>query len=85
MAEHETYRIGIDLGGTNIKIGIVNSSHKIIAHHSIKTLVQRSYQKIIQDMAEAVFFLLKQIRHDRCQLLFSWYFSLSSFFFLRKF
>ena len=67
MEDHKKYRIGIDLGGTNIKIGIVNSSHKIIAHHSIKTLVQRSYQKIIQDMAEAVFFLLKQTGISLCE------------------
>ncbi len=71
MAEHETYRIGIDLGGTNIKIGIVNSSHKIIAHHSVKTLVDRHYTQIVQDMAEAVLFALKQanISVDSCQAL----------------
>lgn len=60
MANEKKYRIGIDLGGTNIKVGIVDQSHKIIANHSVKTLVERNYKEIVKDMADAVSFLLKQ-------------------------
>lgn len=43
--------IGIDLGGTNIAVGIVNEDGKIIASGSTPTLVERSYVDIVKDMA----------------------------------
>ncbi|MDK2807952.1 MAG: glucokinase [Clostridiales bacterium] len=54
------YRIGIDLGGTNIKVGIVNENYEIIEKHSIKTLVERPYHEIIKDMADAIYYLLEK-------------------------
>jgi glucokinase len=56
---HSKYRIGIDLGGTNIKIGIVDENNKIVTRRSTPTLVNRNYQEIIKSMAEAVFALLE--------------------------
>lgn len=35
------YHIGIDLGGTNIAVGIVDDSGKIIAKDSIPTYAER--------------------------------------------
>lgn len=35
------YRVGIDLGGTNIKAGIVNDNQKILAESSVPTGVER--------------------------------------------
>lgn len=43
--------IGIDLGGTNIAVGIVDANGKIIAKDSTPTLAQRGYKEIIKDMA----------------------------------
>ena len=43
--------IGIDLGGTNIAIGIVDDNGKIIAKNSTPTLAERGYKEIIKDMA----------------------------------
>ena len=54
------YRAGIDLGGTNIKAGIVDEQQHIIAEASVPTNVERPYQEIIRDMAELVKTLLKQ-------------------------
>lgn len=54
------YRVGIDLGGTNIKAGIVNKQQEIIAQGSVPTNVQRPYQDIIKDMAELVQSLLQE-------------------------
>ena len=54
------YRAGIDLGGTNIKAGIVDKQQHIIAEASVPTNVERPYQEIIRDMAELVKTLLKQ-------------------------
>ena len=31
------YNIGIDLGGTNIKVGVVNDDFKIVGKSNIKT------------------------------------------------
>ncbi|HHV30591.1 ROK family protein [Acetivibrio mesophilus] len=45
------YYIGIDLGGTNIAIGLVNEEGKILHKDSVPTLRERPYQEIIKDMA----------------------------------
>ncbi len=46
------YYIGIDLGGTNIAIGIVDSNMKIIKKSSVPTLSKRDAESIVRDMAE---------------------------------
>ena len=45
------YYIGIDLGGTNIAVGVVDSEGRIIAKAETPTLAQRPYQDVIRDMA----------------------------------
>lgn len=42
--------IGIDLGGTNIAVGLVDESGKIIAKDSTPTISSRDYSEIIKDM-----------------------------------
>ncbi len=44
--------IGIDLGGTNIAVGLVDKDGKIIKSDSRPTLSQRHYTEIVKDMAE---------------------------------
>lgn len=46
------YYIGIDLGGTNIKAGVVNEKFEIIAKTSTKTLCPRPAKDICDDMAK---------------------------------
>ena len=48
------YRIGIDLGGTNIAVGVVNERHEIVSHTSVPTLAHRSPEAVIADMGHAV-------------------------------
>lgn len=48
------YRIGIDLGGTNIKAGIVNENQEIVRESSVPTLVERGAVPIMDDMAALV-------------------------------
>lgn len=62
------YRAGIDLGGTNIKAGIVDEQQHIIAEASVPTDVERPYQEIIRDMAELVKTLLHQKNIEETQL-----------------
>lgn len=45
------YRIGIDLGGTNIAAGLVNEKFEIIAKDSTPTLVGRPNLEIVKDIA----------------------------------
>lgn len=47
------YRLGIDLGGTNIAAGVVDDNFKIIGTGKVKTGADRPAQEIAQDMAEA--------------------------------
>lgn len=46
------YYIGIDLGGTNIAVGVVNSEYKIVAKGSTPTKANRDAKEIMFDMAE---------------------------------
>ena len=45
------YRIGIDLGGTNIAAGLVNEEYKIIAKASVPTDADRGAEAIVDDIA----------------------------------
>lgn len=54
------YYIGIDFGGTNIKIGIANDNGKIIIQDSVKTLSKRHYSEIIKDMGNLCNDLIKK-------------------------
>ncbi len=46
------YYLGVDLGGTNIAVGLVTEDGKIIASDSTPTLAEREYPAIVADMAE---------------------------------
>lgn len=52
--------IGIDLGGTNIGVGIVDDNGKIIAKSSVPTNAKRGYSEIVKDMARLSKKLLKE-------------------------
>ena len=46
------YTIGVDLGGTNIAVGLCNESLKIIDKESVPTKANRDGELIVKDMAE---------------------------------
>jgi glucokinase len=47
------YYAGIDLGGTNIAVGIVNENYEILGKASVKTNLPRQASEIADDMAKA--------------------------------
>jgi glucokinase len=47
------YYLGIDLGGTDIKVGVIDEDYKILAKHVVSTLSDRSIDDVIADMAAA--------------------------------
>ena len=48
------YRIGVDLGGTNIAVGVVSEDMKIIGRGKVKTRAPRPAAEIFDDIALAV-------------------------------
>ena len=45
------YRVGIDLGGTNIVAGVVNDAYEIVATAKCKTRLPRPSEEIVMDIA----------------------------------
>ncbi len=54
------YYIGIDLGGTTIKVGVVSAQGRILAQYSVETLAKRPYQDVVHDMSQCISHVLKQ-------------------------
>ena len=48
------YRIGIDLGGTNVAVGIVNEAQRIVAAKTVPTVAQNGAAALLDDIAECV-------------------------------
>lgn len=53
--------IGVDLGGTSIKIGIVDEEGNIVVKGSVPTRTKAGYETIVKDMAELINTLLSDI------------------------
>lgn len=56
--------IGIDLGGTKVKIGLVDEKGVITANISIDTAASHDFQIIMEDIKNAIIALLKQNNLD---------------------
>ena len=52
--------IGIDLGGTNIAVGIVNEKGNILAQTSTPTLASRPYTDLVKDMAGCILSVMSE-------------------------
>ena len=52
-------RIGIDVGGTNVKIALVSDEGKIIYSNSIPTRAEMGYEYTVNSIKEAIRELLK--------------------------
>lgn len=63
------FRVGIDLGGTNIKAGIVNENHEILLEKSIPTLAHRPADEVIHDMAKLAEALIREAGVKQSQVL----------------
>ena len=53
------YRVGVDLGGTNIAVGVVDENMKIIGRGKVKTRCPRPAAEIFDDIALAVEMAIK--------------------------
>ncbi|HPP68569.1 MAG TPA: ROK family protein, partial [Clostridiales bacterium] len=48
------YRVGVDLGGTNIVAGVIDENNKILSKASVKTNAPRKPELIFDDIASVV-------------------------------
>ena len=48
------YRVGVDLGGTNISAGVINDNLEIIGRGKLKTNCPRAAELILEDVAKTV-------------------------------
>ncbi len=53
------YRLGIDLGGTNIASGVVDENFKIIGSGKVKTNAPRPAEEIVDDMVKSALMAVK--------------------------
>lgn len=58
------YYLGIDLGGTNIAIGIVDEDYKIVKKGSTPTLSERDLEEVVKDIASLSMKLLNEANID---------------------
>ncbi len=53
-------RIGIDVGGTNVKIALVNDEGQIIYSNSVPTRAEMGYEYTVNNIKQAIYDLLKE-------------------------
>lgn len=65
------FYIGVDLGGTGIKVGLVDENGNIVAKDSMPTRAQEGYIAIAEDMATLIGKVLEQSGHtvDECKCI----------------
>jgi glucokinase len=54
MSNKEKYALGVDLGGTNIKLGIVSQKGRIVKHFSINTKAEEGPKTVISQMKRGI-------------------------------
>lgn len=57
-------RIGVDLGGTNIAVGLVDDEGRIVATGSRPTKPERGYEAVAKDIAEIALELINRTNTD---------------------
>ena len=63
------YRIGVDLGGTNIAAGLVDESYKIVRKKSVPTGADRAPELIVNDMAKLCRTLCEEARVELSEIV----------------
>lgn len=61
----DLYCVGVDLGGTNIKAGLLDESAKVIGNISVPTEVDRGTQAVVDNITEAAERVMREAGVDR--------------------
>lgn len=52
--EGQKFKIGVDLGGTNIAVGLVDAHHRIVYKHSNPTKAKRPVDEVVNDICKTI-------------------------------
>lgn len=55
-------RIGIDVGGTNVKLALVNDNGQIVYSNSVPTRAEMGYEFTVNNIKQAIYELLKETK-----------------------
>lgn len=58
------YYVGIDIGGTSIKIGLVDDKGSIVKKSGIETKATRAYEHILKELADFIIDFTKEYDYD---------------------
>ena len=62
---NKKYRIGVDIGGTNIKIALVDREGKIVYSNTTPTRAEMGYEFTINNIKQAIKDLMKETNEDK--------------------
>ena len=62
------YRVGVDLGGTNIAVGVIDEEYRIIGRGKMKTNAPRPAEEIIADIIQAVYMAAEDAKISKDQI-----------------
>jgi len=54
MTNKNKYAIGVDLGGTSIKLGIVSENGKLLNKHTVRTEAEKGPKKVIENIISGI-------------------------------
>ena len=60
MAVVKKYKIGVDVGGTNVKVALVDKSGSIVYSDTVPTRAEMGYEYTIQNIIAAISNLMKE-------------------------
>ncbi|MBR5438378.1 MAG: ROK family protein [Clostridia bacterium] len=58
------YKIGVDLGGTNIAVGVIDSDYKIVGLGKAKTNIPRPAEEIFDDIVKCIYAACEDAKID---------------------
>jgi glucokinase len=65
FVEMSYYAIGVDLGGTNLRVAAVDEDGKLLAKTTLKTEVARGREQVIDELCRATLAMAQQMRETR--------------------
>ncbi|HEX7008415.1 MAG TPA: ROK family protein [Phycisphaeraceae bacterium] len=68
MPQDKRPYLGVDLGGTNIGVGVLSAQDEVLAQHRVKTKAQEGPQAVLDRIAQAADEVLKQAGFKRSQV-----------------
>ena len=66
MTKKEKYAIGVDLGGTSIKLGIVSEKGKILKKTTVETKAEEGPESVISQIKYGIKILIHNNKYKRC-------------------